>query len=254
MKDLFDLTGRKALVTGSSRGIGRAIALAFAEHGADVGIHYVGNVTEARATADEVERLGQKTFCVQGDLGAEDCAEIIWKTVEREFGGADILVLNASIQYRKSWREITSADFNDQMNVNVRSSMLLIQKAVTFMEQKGWGRIVTVGSTQEVKPHPDMLVYSSSKAAQTLMVRSLAMQLAAKGITVNNLAPGAILTDRNAKVLSDDSYRRKVADSIPVGYIGETKDCVGAALLLCSEAGRYITGGSLIVDGGKAFQ
>jgi NAD(P)-dependent dehydrogenase (short-subunit alcohol dehydrogenase family) len=241
-------------VTGSSRGIGKAIALALAAQGADVGIHYVGNAREARATTDEVERLGRKTFCVQGDLGAEDCAEILWKIVEHEFGGVDILVLNASIQYRKSWREITPDDFNEQTNVNVRSSLLLIQKAVPFMEQTGWGRILTIGSTQEIKPHPDMLIYSSSKAAQTLMARSLAMQLAPQGITVNNLAPGAIHTDRNVEVLSDASYRQKVIDSIPVGFIGETRDCVGAALLLCSDAGRYITGESLIVDGGKAFQ
>ncbi len=254
MTGYFNLSGRKALVTGSSRGIGKAIALALAEQGADVGIHYVGNGREARAAADEVERLGRKSFCIPSDLGAEDCAGILWKAVEDAFGGVDILVLNASIQYRKPWREITPDDFNRQMNVNVRSSLLLIQKAVPFMEQAGWGRILTIGSTQEIKPHPDMLVYSSSKAAQTLMARSLAVQLAGKGITVNNLAPGAIHTDRNTEVLSDASYRQKVIDSIPVGFIGETKDCVGAALLLCSDAGRYITGESLIVDGGKAFQ
>lgn len=254
MNNLFDLTGKKALVTGSSRGIGKAIALALASQGADVGIHYVGNAGQARETAAEVERLGRRSFCVQGDLGAADCAEVIWRAVAHEFTAVDILVLNASIQYRKPWREITAADFNEQMNVNMRSSLLLIQKAVPAMEQKGWGRIVTIGSTQEIKPHPDMLVYSCSKAAQTLMARSLAMQLARNGITVNNLAPGAIRTDRNVEALSDEAYCRKVVDSIPVGYIGETEDCVGAAILLCSDAGRYITGENLIVDGGKAFQ
>jgi NAD(P)-dependent dehydrogenase (short-subunit alcohol dehydrogenase family) len=252
--DLFDLTGKKALVTGSSRGIGKAIALAFAAQGADVGIHGVGHAAGAADLVREIERLGRKSFCIPADLIAEDCAETIWKSVEEEFGGVDILVLNASIQYRKSWREITASDFNDQMNVNVRSSMLLIQKAVPFMERSGWGRILTIGSTQEIKPHPDMLVYSASKAAQALMARSLAMQLADKGITVNNLAPGAIHTDRNVEALSDAAYRQKIIASIPVGFVGETKDCVGAALLLCSDAGRYITGENLIVDGGKAFQ
>jgi glucose 1-dehydrogenase len=254
MTNRFDLTKKKALVTGSSRGIGKAIALALAGQGADIGIHYVGNADQAQATATEVERLGRKSFCIQCDLGEADCAETIWKVVEQEFGSVDILVLNASVQYRKSWREITAADFNDQMNVNVRSSMLLIQRAVPAMERKGWGRIVTIGSSQEIKPHPDMLVYSSSKAAQALMARSLAMQLAGNGITVNNLAPGAIQTDRNITALADPAYRQKVIDSIPVGYIGEAEDCVGAALLLCSDAGRYITGENLIVDGGKAFQ
>lgn len=241
-------------MTGSSRGIGKAMALGLAMQGADVAIHCIGNLKEAQSTAEEIRNYGRNSFCVQGDLGAADCAETIWKTVEEKFGGVDILILNASIQYRKPWREITATDFNEQMNVNVRSSLLLIQKAVPAMEKKGWGRIVTIGSTQEIKPHPDMLVYSSSKSAQTLMARSLALQLARSGITVNNIAPGTIRTDRNVTVLSDAVYRQKVMDSIPVGYIGEPDDCVGAALLLCSDAGRYITGENLIVDGGRAFQ
>jgi NAD(P)-dependent dehydrogenase (short-subunit alcohol dehydrogenase family) len=107
---------------------------------------------------------------------------------------------------------------------------------------------------QETKPHPDMLVYSASKAAQTNMVQSLALQLAKEGITVNNVAPGVIYTDRNVEALSDAAYAQKVKDSIPVGFYGEPEDCAGIVSLLCSEEGRYITGQSLYIDGGKSIQ
>ena len=131
--------------------------------------------------------------------------------------------------------------------------MLLIQKAVPHMREQHWGRIVTVGSVQEAKPHPDMLVYSASKAGQRMMAQSLAGQLAKDGITVNNMAPGVIATDRNVEALSDPAYAKQVADSIPCGFYGEPKDCAGAVLLMCSDEGRYITGQSLYVDGGKCL-
>ena len=122
------------------------------------------------------------------------------------------------------------------------------------MKKQGWGRIITIGSVQEAKPHPDMLVYSASKAAQENMMRSLSLQLAKDGITVNNIAPGVIYTDRNVEALSDPVYAKKVTDSIPVGFYGEPKDCAGIVSLLCSEEGRYITGQSIYVDGGKSVQ
>ena len=116
------------------------------------------------------------------------------------------------------------------------------------------GRIITIGSVQEAKPHPDMLVYSASKAAQTNMVQSLALQLAEDGITVNNVAPGVICTDRNVEALSDPDYAKKVSDSIPAGFYGQPEDCAGMVSLLCSDAGRYITGQSIYIDGGKGIQ
>ena len=122
------------------------------------------------------------------------------------------------------------------------------------MKKVGWGRIITVGSVQEAKPHPDMLVYSASKAAQTNMMHSLSLQLAEFGITVNNVAPGVVYTDRNKEALSDPEYAKKVTDSIPVGFYGEPEDCAGIVSLLCSEDGRYITGQSIYVDGGKSVQ
>ena len=247
---MFELQGKRALVTGSSRGIGRAIALALAEAGADVVVHCTGRPEKAQEVVDAIRAMGRKAWFIQKNLMDEDCAEYIFSRLEQPL---DILVLNASIQYRKAWEQITAQDFAEQINVNLRASMLLIQKAVPHMREQHWGRIVTVGSVQEAKPHPDMLVYSASKAGQRMMAQSLAGQLAKDGITVNNMAPGVIATDRNVEALSDPVYARQVADSIPVGFYGEPKDCAGAVLLMCSDEGRYITGQSLYVDGGKCL-
>jgi NAD(P)-dependent dehydrogenase (short-subunit alcohol dehydrogenase family) len=132
-------------------------------------------------------------------------------------------------------------------------SLVLIQHTVPGMRKKKWGRIISIGSVQESKPHPDMLVYSASKAAQTMMIKSLALQLAADGITVNNIAPGIINTDRNTEALSDEAYAERVKSTIPLGYFGEKEDCAPIVRLLCTEEGRYITGQSIYVDGGKSL-
>ena len=176
------------------------------------------------------------------------------KALAAQISEVDVLVLNASVQYRTPWQEITTDACYDQLNCNFVSSMLLIQAAVPHMKANGWGRVITVGSVQEAKPHPDMLIYSASKAAQTNMMQSLSLQLAKDGITVNNVAPGVIYTDRNVEALSDPVYAKKVTDSIPVGFYGKPDDCAGIVSLLCSDEGRYITGQSIYIDGGKSIQ
>ena len=176
------------------------------------------------------------------------------KKLAEQVNDVDALILNASLQYRTSWEEISLEACTEQLNCNFVSSMMLIQAVVPYMRTKKWGRIVTIGSVQEAKPHPDMLVYSASKAAQTNMVQSLSLQLAKDGITVNNVAPGVIYTDRNVAALSNFEYAKKVTESIPVGFYGTPEDCTGIVSLLCSEEGRYITGQSIYVDGGKGIQ
>ena len=121
------------------------------------------------------------------------------------------------------------------------------------MQKKKWGRIVAIGSVQERKPHPQMLVYSSSKCAQTGLVQSLAVQLAKDGITVNTVAPGVIYTDRNIEALSNPEYAKQVTDSIPAGFYGQKEDIAGTVRLLCSDFGRYITGQNIFIDGGKSL-
>jgi NAD(P)-dependent dehydrogenase (short-subunit alcohol dehydrogenase family) len=245
----YNLIGKKALITGSSRGIGSAIASDLARNGADIIVHYVGNKNHAEEMKEKIEALGRSCRILQADLCKPNSVEGLIEGI----GGVDILVLNASVQFRNQWEKISSEEFYSQINCNLLSSMLLIQQAVPFMRQNKWGRIVTIGSVQETKPHPDMLVYSASKAAQTNMAKSLAGQLAKDGITVNNIAPGVISTDRNREALADKEYAKKVMNSIPAGFFGEPADCAGIVSLLCSDAGRYITGQSIYVDGGKCL-
>lgn len=239
---------KTALVTGSSRGIGRAIALRLAHDGFKVVLHGAKNREKAEEVKRLIEEAGGQAEVVICDLSAPDRLEPLLEKASH----TDLLVLNASVQIKKKWEEITLEDCNTQLSTNFISSLALIQAAVPHMKKEGFGRIITVGSVQEAKPHPDMLVYSASKAAQTNMAKSLSLQLAPFGITVNNLAPGVIFTDRNVEALSDPEYAKKVTASIPVGYYGIPDDCAGVVSLLCSDEGRYITGQSIYVDGGKS--
>lgn len=239
---------KRALITGSSRGIGRAIALALADEGYEILIHCAGNVQKAMEVKAMIENKGGIAEIYQADLCHPDAV----KGLCSEIGCIDVLVLNASVQFRNQWEQITVEECLEQLNCNFTASMLLMQTVVPHMRENQWGRIITIGSVQEAKPHPDMLVYSASKAAQTNMMKSLSLQLASDGITVNNIAPGVIYTDRNVQALSDEDYARKVTATIPVGFYGIPEDCTGIVKLLCSEEGRYITGQSIYVDGGKS--
>jgi NAD(P)-dependent dehydrogenase (short-subunit alcohol dehydrogenase family) len=122
------------------------------------------------------------------------------------------------------------------------------------MKNNSWGRIVTIGSVQEKKPHPDMLIYSSTKAALTLMAQSLALNFADSGVTVNSIAPGVIVTDRNADALANQEYAKQVKDKIPVGYFGDPESCAGIVSFLCSDKAHYITGQNIFVDGGMGIK
>ena len=241
---------KTALITGSSRGIGRAVACRLAADGFRVLVHGSKPSEKLSQTLALIRDAGGTAEAVTADL--RDLAQT--QRLAQTVAGADVLILNASLQYRCPWEQITPEAAQEQLNCNFLSSMLLIQAAVPHMREAGWGRIVTIGSVQEKKPHPDMLVYSASKAAQSNMVQSLSLQLAGCGITVNNVAPGVIYTDRNIEALSDPAYAAKVTASIPVGFYGKPEDCAGLVSLLCTDAARYITGQSIFVDGGKSVQ
>ena len=241
---------KTALITGSSRGIGRALALQLAKDGFRVLLHGSRLSPQLEDTAAQIQALGGQTEIFTADL--TDLSQT--RTLCEELPEVDVLILNASLQYRTPWKEIGVDACCEQLNCNFVSSMLLIQAVAPGMQTRKWGRIIAIGSVQEAKPHPDMLVYSASKAAQTNMVQSLALQLANDGITVNNVAPGVIYTDRNVQALSDPDYAKKVTSSIPAGFYGQPEDCAGMVSLLCSDAGRYITGQSIYIDGGKSIQ
>ena len=239
---MTDFKGKKVLITGSTQGIGLEIAKQFSNCGAVVYIN--GAVSEEKLNnAVKAVPNSRPALC---DLSKPECAETLYKIT----GDIDILILNASIQYRRAWDEIADEEFDRQMTVNFKSSLKLIQKYVPYMQTQKWGRIVTVGSVQQAKPHKDMLVYAASKAAQHNMVMNLAKQLAPFNITVNNVAPGVIETPRNFEALADEEYAKIVLAGIPCGYTGEAKDCAGLMLLLCSDEGKYMTGENIFIDGG----
>ncbi|WP_298652765.1 SDR family oxidoreductase [uncultured Proteiniphilum sp.] len=254
MQSKYNLSGKTALITGGGQGIGKSIVLGLAEAGADVIINYRSNTQLAEETAEEVKSLGREVWLWPFDLAQEDVLENYQKFIsENHCPSVDILVANASHQIRNPWERVTSEEFALQMNVNVRSTLFLIQGVVPHMKVKKWGRILNIGSVQEKRPHPDMCVYAASKGALSNLVINLAPQLAPLGITVNSLAPGAIGTARNITALSNPEYLKKTVQKIPLGYIGEPDDCAQLVLLLCSEAGRYITGCNYFVDGGMSL-
>lgn len=253
INNLFNLKGKTALVTGGSQGIGKAISLALAEYGSNVIINYRSGEKLALETEKEIKKMGVQCHTLKSDISQLDSIENIADYVQKNKLEIDILVLNASVQIRKSWDEVTAEEYELQMNTNFRSSLMLVQKFYPTMAKKNWGRILTIGSVQQTRPHEAMIVYAASKLAQVSLVKSLAPQFATSGVTINNLAPGAIATARNEEVLKDEQYKLLVESKIPVGYVGEPHDCASLSLLLCSDAGRYITGQDMFVDGGMGL-
>ncbi len=247
----FRLTGRTALVTGARREIGRAIALGLAGAGARLAIHHAGTPEEAgdaAAVVREIEGGGGEAAAFGQDFAQDDAGHRLAAAVTA-WAPVDILVLNASIELPEDFRAITRERFDRQIAVNLRTTLELLQALVPPMAERGWGRVVTIGSVQQERPHPAMFVYAGSKAAQRNWSLSLARQFGGQGVTVNNLAPGAILTARNRAQMAVEG--EALVQRIPCGRLGRPDDLVGAAMLLCSDAGSYINGANLFVDGGR---
>jgi NAD(P)-dependent dehydrogenase (short-subunit alcohol dehydrogenase family) len=251
--DRFRLKDRTALVTGARREIGRAIALALAGAGARLAIHHAGTAEEsadADAVVREIEQGGGTARSFGQDFGEDDSGHRLAAAVTA-WAAVDILVLNASIELPEAYQDVTRERFDKQIAVNLRSPLELLQDLVPAMAARGWGRVVTIGSVQQVRPHPQMIVYAGTKAAQLNWAWNLARQFGGRGVTVNNLAPGAILTARNRTQMATEG--EALVQRIPAGRLGQPDDLAGAALLLCSEAGAYINGVDLYVDGGRAI-
>jgi glucose 1-dehydrogenase len=247
----FRLAGRTALVTGARREIGRAIALGLAGAGARLAIHHAGTTEElsdAGAVVAEIQRMGGDATAFGEDFAQDGAGQRLAAAVTA-WSPIDILVLNASIELPEDFRAISREHFDRQIAVNLRATLELLQALVPPMAERGWGRVVTIGSVQQERPHPSMFVYAGTKAAQLSWAVSLARQFGGNGVTVNNLAPGAILTARNRDQMAVEG--EALMQRIPVGRLGRPDDLVGAAMLLCSDAGSYINGANLFVDGGR---
>lgn len=253
MKDVFSLAGRRALVTGSARGIGRAIARALAECGATVAVHGVRPSAALDESLAAVRVFAPKSVAVTGDLGERGAAARIVAAATAAIGAPDIVVANASVQVRRPWLEVPEEEALLQMQVNFHATYQLFQSAFPAMRAQRWGRLVSVGSVQEIRPHVEMPIYAASKSALENLVRNLAKIVGEDGVTVNNLCPGVFATDRNAEALNDPIYAEKVRNGIPIRDFALPEDAAGAAVLLCSAAGRYITGTTIRVDGGMGI-
>lgn len=250
IEKMFDLSGRVALVTGSSRGIGLGIALALAKAGAKLVFHGSAPSAKLDQAVAAAKALGAEAVGVTADLGDSAAVARLAQEATAAFGQLDILVQNASVQDYVTIEKFTDAEFDREYHCNLRSTFELIQALLPDMEARGWGRVLTIGSVNQMKPAARLTIYSSTKSAMVNLVLNLARNHSAKGVTFNNIAPGVILTDRNAKVLSDEEFSAKIMASIPAGRFGQVEDCAPLALLLCSEAGSYISGADIPVAGG----
>ena len=245
------LVGKVALVTGGSRGIGRAIALKLAENGADVAINYAGNTAAAEEVKTAIEQMGRKALLVQGSVADTDGVQTIVNTVVKELGRLDILINNAGITRDGLLMRMKEADWDDVMHTNLKG-VYNCSKAVlrTMMKQRS-GRIVNMASVVGEMGNAGQANYAAAKAGVIGFTKSLAKEVASRGITVNAIAPGFIATDMT-RVLSDDQ-KAEMARTIPLGRAGQPEDVANAVLFLVSEGAAYITGQVLNVDGGMVM-
>lgn len=245
------LHGRRALVTGAgSDGIGRAIARALAREGADLAIHHLNQQPQADALVAEFSALGRRALALDADFSDIPAARRVARDAIAALGGLDILVCTAAMLLRKPALEITDDEWQRLHTVNLHASFALAQEAVRDMAPRGQGRIVMVSSVNQWTPNPGLAAYAASKAGMMQMARTLALELAPAGITVNLIAPGTIETDLNRAALADPAWRAQKLALIPMARIGRAEDVAAAALFLAGNGAAYVTGATITVDGG----
>ncbi|HEY6814055.1 MAG TPA: 2-dehydro-3-deoxy-D-gluconate 5-dehydrogenase KduD [Croceibacterium sp.] len=247
MRHPFDLSGKVAVVTGANTGIGQGIALALAAAGADIAA--VGR-TPAEETAAQVRALGRRAELIGADLSTiEPVGRVVGETVER-LGGLDILVNNAGIIRRADSLEFTEDDWDAVIDTNLKSVFFLCQAAARHMVGAGGGKIVNIASMLTFQGGIRVPSYTASKSGIGGLTKILANEWAAKGITVNAIAPGYIATNNTAALQADESRNRQILERIPAGRWGDPGDLGGAAVFLASSASDYVNGHILAVDGG----
>lgn len=257
------LEGKVAIITGSSQGIGQAIALRLAEEGANIVINYRSNPEGAENTVEKITSLGGKchmAMCgcpeamahsIKADIGnIEDIKKLVSESVD-VFGKVDILVNNAGIEKHAAFWEVTEKDYDAVMNINLKGVFFATQAFVQHLkEQKRTGKVINISSVHEELPFPNFASYCASKGALKMLTRNLAVELAPLGITINNIAPGAIETPINTKLLNNQEQLNALLSQIPLGRLGKPEDVAFLAAFLASPEANYITGSTFFVDGG----
>lgn len=258
------LKGKVALVTGSSGGIGQSIAIRLAEEGAKIVVNYRSNPEGAEETVKAIKATGgdctmadgfcdsDRGYSIGANLGiVDDVRKLIDQSIEH-FGTLDILVNNAGIEKHADFWEVTEQDFEAVMNINFKGVFFATQFFVKHQMQTGKrnGRIINISSIHEELAFPHFTSYCASKGALKMMTRNLSVELGPLGITINNVAPGAIETPINKALLNDPSKLEPLLKNIPLGYLGQPEDVASVVAFLASDDARYITGSTLVVDGG----
>lgn len=251
LQSLFGLEGRTALVTGSSRGIGAAIAKGLADAGASVIVHGQSKAATA-ATCDAIRAEGGTAFRVAADLAGPEAGSRLIEQALGLTGGLDILVINASAQINATLSDVTGADLELQLAVNLRSTLAMLQAVLPKMAAQRWGRVVSIGSINQSRPKSIVTAYAATKAAQHNIIQSQARDFAKYNVLLNTLAPGLIDTDRNAerKQADPEGWQRYAAGLNWMGRAGTAEEMVGAALFLASDACSFMTGETLVLSGG----
>lgn len=245
------LDGRHALVTGASRGIGRAVALAFAAEGASVALNFAGNVAAAEAVRAEIENAGGKAILVPADVSDEGAVEEMVKTVAEAFGTIDILVNNAGITRDGLLLRMKEADWDAVLNTNLKGVFLCAKAVSKLMMKKRYGRIVNMASVVGLVGNASQANYAAAKAGVIGFTKAMAKEMASRGITVNAIAPGFIRSDMTDVL--PEKVKEAMLAGIPLGRVGEPDDVAKAALFLASDQAAYITGQVLQVDGGMVM-
>jgi enoyl-[acyl-carrier protein] reductase III len=242
-----------ALVTGSGRGIGRAIALHFAQRGADLVINFFRNRAPAEETAREVQKLGRRALIVKANMGEMDDLNRMFDEIEKEFGGLDIFIHNAASGYNKPAMDQKPKGWDWTMNINARALLFAAQRAAPMMEKRGGGKIVSLSSAGSVRVLPDYVVVGASKAAIEALTRYLGVELIAKGINVNAVSPGVVDTEalqRFASMGDKDQIMQKFIDQAPAKRLVATEDVAELVAFLCSPSASMIVGQTVVIDGG----
>ena len=245
------MSGKTAVVTGGSRGIGRAICLELARRGANVVFSYAGNTAAADKTLEELKALGVEARAIQGNVADPAAAKTLIDTAVKELGGIHILVNNAGITRDGLAMAMKEEDFDAVIETNLKGAFLCMKAAIRPMMKARYGRIVNISSVVALRGNPGQVNYCASKAGLIGMTKSLAKEMGARGITVNAVAPGYISTDMTAAL--PDAARDAMLSTIPVGRAGSPEDVAAAVAFLASEEAGYITGQVLSVDGGMGM-
>jgi NAD(P)-dependent dehydrogenase (short-subunit alcohol dehydrogenase family) len=252
MKDR-ELTGKNAVITGASKGLGKAIALALAENGANLAL-ISRDIEKLNQVAEEAKKLGVEAYAFKADITDEMQVDVVCKKITGHFNRVHILINNAGINIRKPITDFTMAEWRTVMDTNVTGAFLMCRALVPYMKGNGYGRIINLTSIMSHVGLPGRSVYAASKSALIGFTKALALELAPEKITVNGISPGPFLTEMNRPLVENPELTQFFLSRIPLGRWGDPREVADLAVFLCSEKANFITGTDILIDGGWTAQ